>query len=101
MLGIRYPTEVNLVGDAAETLQGAAAPWTSKRTAAGARRSREDVADWWKQLEERAMDDADPINPQRVFWELSPRLPDERHPGVGLGVVGQLVHARPEGAARA
>ena len=27
-------------------------------------------------LEERAMDSADPLNPQRVFWELSPRLPD-------------------------
>ena len=23
------------------------------------------------------MTDADPINPQRVFWELSPRLPDD------------------------
>jgi pyruvate dehydrogenase (quinone) len=27
-------------------------------------------------MEERAMIEADPINPQRVFWELSPRLPD-------------------------
>ena len=23
------------------------------------------------------MADAEPINPQRVFWELSPRLPDD------------------------
>jgi pyruvate dehydrogenase (quinone) len=36
----------------------------------------EGVADWWKVLEARAMEPADPINPQRVFWELSPRLPD-------------------------
>src|ERR671923_40954 len=34
------------------------------------------VADWWRVVEERAMNEADPINPQRVFWELSPRLPD-------------------------
>ena len=34
------------------------------------------MADWWKVLEARAMNDANPINPQRVFWELSPRLPD-------------------------
>jgi pyruvate dehydrogenase (quinone) len=27
-------------------------------------------------LEGRAMNAANPINPQRVFWELSPRLPD-------------------------
>ena len=27
-------------------------------------------------MEARAMESANPINPQRVFWELSPRLPD-------------------------
>ncbi|HEX2656747.1 MAG TPA: thiamine pyrophosphate-dependent enzyme, partial [Polyangia bacterium] len=27
-------------------------------------------------LESRAMVEAEPINPERVFWELSPRLPD-------------------------
>ena len=27
-------------------------------------------------LEERAMQPANPINPQRVAWELSPRLPE-------------------------
>ena len=35
------------------------------------------MAEWWKVLEARAMNDADPINPQRVLWELSPRLPDD------------------------
>jgi pyruvate dehydrogenase (quinone) len=28
-------------------------------------------------MEQRAMIEADPINPQRVFWQLSPRLPDD------------------------
>src|SRR5690606_4627441 len=32
--------------------------------------------EWWKVLEARAMADANPINPQRVFHELSPRLPE-------------------------
>ena len=31
------------------------------------------IARWWKVLEGRAMNDATPLNPQRVFWELSPR----------------------------
>ena len=31
---------------------------------------------WWQVLEARAMNEAKPINPQRVFWELSSRLPD-------------------------
>jgi pyruvate dehydrogenase (quinone) len=37
---------------------------------------RDGVAKWWELMEARAHDDADPINPQRVFWELSERLPD-------------------------
>jgi pyruvate dehydrogenase (quinone) len=28
-------------------------------------------------MEDRAHQDADPINPQRVFWDLSPKLPDD------------------------
>jgi choline dehydrogenase-like flavoprotein len=36
----------------------------------------DNVAEWWKTLEARALEPADPINPQRVFWELSKRLPD-------------------------
>jgi pyruvate dehydrogenase (quinone) len=35
-----------------------------------------EVEDWWRVLEARALEPADPINPQRVFWELSSRLPD-------------------------
>lgn len=34
------------------------------------------MAAWWKTLEERALAVADPINPQRVFWEASKRLPE-------------------------
>ena len=34
------------------------------------------VGDWWKTLEDRARQPAEPVNPQRVTWELSPRLPD-------------------------
>src|SRR5205823_5508523 len=30
----------------------------------------------WRMLAKRAMNAANPSNPQRVFWELSPRLPD-------------------------
>jgi pyruvate dehydrogenase (quinone) len=34
------------------------------------------VKSWWQTLKERAMNSAEPLNPQRVFYELSPRLPD-------------------------
>jgi len=76
MLSIRYPMEVNLVGDSAATLR-LLLPLLKRKQDRGWRdRIEKDVADWWKTLEDRAMEDAHPINPQRVFWELSPRLPD-------------------------
>ena len=76
MIGIRYPMEVNLIGDSAETLR-ALAPLLQRKEDRGWRKSIEgDVEDWWKVLEGRAMNDAVPLNPQRVFHELSPRLPD-------------------------
>src|SRR5437660_10788671 len=76
MVGIRYPMEVNLVGDAKETLK-ALLPRLERKEERSWREEVESVVrDWWKLMEERAMLDADPINPQRVFWELSKRLPD-------------------------
>ena len=44
------------------------------------------------------MQPADPVNPQRVFWELSPRLPDGAIITCELGLLRQLVRARPEDA---
>ncbi|HEX2687666.1 MAG TPA: thiamine pyrophosphate-requiring protein [Kofleriaceae bacterium] len=76
MLSLRYPMEVSLHGDAAQTLRALLSQLEHKQD----RRWRADiegwVADWWKVMEKRAMESATPINPQRVFWELSPRLPD-------------------------
>jgi pyruvate dehydrogenase (quinone) len=76
LVSIRYPMEVNLVGDSADTLR-LLRPLLKRKQDRGWRETIEkNVADWWKTLEERAMQDAHPINPQRVFWELSPRIPD-------------------------
>src|SRR5215207_10503761 len=76
MIGIRYPMESNLVGDARSTLQ-ALIPHLERKEDRSWRDQIEDgVERWWKIVEERAMQDAEPINPQRVFWELSSRLPD-------------------------
>jgi pyruvate dehydrogenase (quinone) len=76
MLSIRYPMEVNLVGDAAETLR-ALLPHLGRKTDRTWREEIETkVRRFWGIAEERAMTDADPLNPMRVFWELSERLPD-------------------------
>jgi len=75
-VGIRYPTEVNLIGDAAEPLRRLLPLLQPKTDGAWRMDIEDDVAQWWRDLESRAMLEAKPINPQRVFWELSPRLPD-------------------------
>jgi pyruvate dehydrogenase (quinone) len=77
MLSIRYPMEVNLVGDSRETLRALLPLLRRKTNRAWREEIEQGVADWWQLVEARAMNSADPINPQRVFWELSPRLPDE------------------------
>jgi pyruvate dehydrogenase (quinone) len=74
-IGFRYPMEVNLVGDAKETLR-ALIPLLERKSDRSWRESVEkNVADWWDLMETQAMTPANPLNPQRVFWELSSRLP--------------------------
>jgi pyruvate dehydrogenase (quinone) len=76
LLSLRYPMEVSLVGDSAVTLR-ALLPLLEQKPADHWRRGIESgMAAWWKTLEERALAVADPINPQRVFWEASKRLPE-------------------------
>jgi len=75
MLSLRYPMEVNLVGDAAETLRALLPMLKQKSDTAWRDTIAKNVAEWWETLEDRAMQPASPINPQRVTWELSPRLP--------------------------
>jgi pyruvate dehydrogenase (quinone) len=76
MLSLRYPMEVALVGDAVETLR-ALLPLIEAKSDRSWRKTVEGwVAEWWKVLESRAMESAEPVNPQRVVWELSSRLPD-------------------------
>ncbi|MGI8702371.1 MAG: thiamine pyrophosphate-requiring protein [Nocardioidaceae bacterium] len=76
-IGMRYPYEVNLVGDAATTLR-ALIPLLARKTDTSWREQIEkNTASWWKTMEGEAMVDAKPVNPMRLFWELSARLPDD------------------------
>ncbi|ALK96594.1 thiamine pyrophosphate-binding protein [Massilia sp. WF1] len=74
MLSIRYPAEVNLHGDSAETLR-LLLPLLEQKSGDWRRQVESEVQDSWKLLENRALVRANPINPQRVAWELSPQLP--------------------------
>ena len=76
MLGLRYPCEVNLHGDAAETLRALLPLLTHKDDREWQEQIAVQVRDWWTLMEARAMAPANPVNPQRVVWEMSPQLPD-------------------------
>ena len=76
MLSLRYPMEINLQGDSAETLRMLLPLLDAKQDQSWRSRIEKNVADWWELLESRAMTAANPVNPQRVIWELSSCLPE-------------------------
>src|SRR5215217_4803248 len=70
LIGIRYPMEANLVGDAKETLRALIPHLHRKEDRSWQEGIEQNVSRWWEILEDRAMEDAEPLNPQRVFHEL-------------------------------
>jgi len=76
MLGIRYPMEVNLVGDSAETL-GALLPYLKRKENRSWRQKIDkSIQEWNRILEAHAQVEAHPLNPALVYYELNKRLPD-------------------------
>jgi pyruvate dehydrogenase (quinone) len=74
-IGMRYPYEVNLVGDAAATLRALIPHLERKQDRSWREGIEKNVARWWEVMEAEALVEADPINPMRLFHELSSRLP--------------------------
>lgn len=76
-VGMRYPYEVNLVADARAALR-ALIPHLERKPDRSWREGIEaDVARWWETMDMQARVTADPVNPLRLFSELSPILPDD------------------------
>jgi pyruvate dehydrogenase (quinone) len=74
-IGMRYPTELNIVADAASTLD-ALIPLLQRKHDRSWRESVEkNISDWWETLERQSMLSAKTANPMRIVWELSHRLP--------------------------
>ncbi|PFG40020.1 pyruvate dehydrogenase (quinone) [Georgenia soli] len=76
-IGMRYPYEINLVGDARATLRALIPLLDRKEDRSWREKVEAGVADWWGLMDRRAHVEANPINPMLLFAELSPRLPDD------------------------
>ena len=74
-IGMRYPYEINLVGDARTTLQQLIPLLIRKPDRTWRQQVEKDVADWWTTADRRARLQANPVNPMRIFSELSDQLP--------------------------
>ena len=77
LVGLRYPNEVNLVGDAATTLQALLPALNRKADRSWREKVESDVAHWWGVIERQSTTEADPVNPMRLVWELNGRIPDD------------------------
>ncbi len=75
MIGMRYPNEVNLIGDAASTLAALLPLLEDKSDHSWREQIEKNVDSWWHTMHDEAMVEANPVNPMRIFSELSSRLP--------------------------
>ncbi|GAB1326027.1 thiamine pyrophosphate-requiring protein [Streptomyces sennicomposti] len=76
MVGLRYPFEVNLVGDARETLTRLLPLLKAHKNRSWRKKVEKDVARWWEVMQRRAAVDAEPINPEYVAHALNDLLPE-------------------------
>ena len=78
LLSLRYPMNINLKGDARQTLSALIPMITRKSDRTWQKAIIDGVKDWWKVVEARAHTNGNKglLNPERVFWELSPKLPE-------------------------
>jgi pyruvate dehydrogenase (quinone) len=86
MLSLRYPVDVPLVGQALPTLKALLPLLEPKPRGAWREAVEKNARDWWADEEERARIEANPLNPELFFWELSQRLPADAVFAVDTGM---------------
>jgi pyruvate dehydrogenase (quinone) len=73
-IGLRFPVEVGLVGDARRTLQELLPMLRRKDDRGFLEKAQAGMKDWWKTMEERGTRTDTPMKPQVLAWELGKRL---------------------------
>jgi pyruvate dehydrogenase (quinone) len=86
MLSLRYPVDVALNGDAAETVKALLPLLKPKPPGKWRQTVESNVRDWWKDEDARAHLEARPLNPEQFFWDGSPKLPENSIFAVDTGM---------------
>ncbi|MFI6043623.1 thiamine pyrophosphate-requiring protein [Nocardia sp. NPDC051321] len=76
MIGMRYPTEVNLIGNSKDVLQQMIPLLRRKDDRSWRNTVEKHIEHWWQTIEHQSMLEAKPVNPMRVAWELSKQIPE-------------------------
>jgi pyruvate dehydrogenase (quinone) len=76
-IGLRFPIDVGLVGDAKTTTE-ALSPFIERNDDRGfLQKAQKGMEEWWELMNSQASRDDVPIKPQRVAWELSQLASDD------------------------
>jgi pyruvate dehydrogenase (quinone)/pyruvate oxidase len=76
-IGLRYPTDVGLIGDAGAVLDALLPLLNERKETPFLRKAQEGATKWWALMEERGTRQDTPMKPQVVAWELGRRLQDD------------------------
>jgi pyruvate dehydrogenase (quinone) len=76
-IGLRYPAEVALVGDAKATLRELAPLLARSEDRSFLEQAQQGVKEWWQLMEQRGTDEEMPMKPQVLAWHLSKLLDDD------------------------
>ncbi|MBY8883422.1 thiamine pyrophosphate-requiring protein [Streptomyces sp. PTM05] len=77
MVGLRYPFEVNLVGDSRETLRKLLPRLKKNKNHKWRKTVESNVSRWREVMERRAAVEADPVNPEYVVQALDAQVPHD------------------------
>jgi pyruvate dehydrogenase (quinone)/pyruvate oxidase len=76
-IGLRFPIDVGLVGDARTTTQALSPFIKRNENRKFLERAQKGMEEWWELMNSQASRDDVPIKPQRVAWELSQLASDD------------------------
>jgi pyruvate dehydrogenase (quinone) len=86
-IGLRYPVDVGLIGDAPATLTELVPMLPANADRSFLDDAQAASADWWKLMEQRASRDDVPMKPQVVAWQLGRLLDDDAIVATDSGTV--------------